>query len=40
MLLLLFVMKDKLFNFDKFPILSAWDMRQLMMFLFMSEICP
>lgn len=37
MLLLLFVMKEKLFNFEKFPILSAWDMRQLMMVLFMNE---
>jgi hypothetical protein len=38
MLLLLFIFREKLLNFKNFPLLSAWDIRQLMQVLIICEM--
>ena len=40
MLLLLFILKEKLLNFYQMPLLSAWDIRQLLMIIFASKVRP
>jgi len=38
MLLLLFIFREKLLNFKNFPLLSAWDIEQLMQVLIICEM--
>jgi len=40
MLLLLFILKEKLLNFYQMPLLSAWDIHQLLVVVFASTIQP
>ena len=40
MLLLLFILKEKLSNFYQMPLLSAWDIHQLLVVVFASAIQP
>lgn len=38
MLLLLFIFREKQINFEKMPLLSAWDIRQIMQLLIISQL--
>lgn len=39
MLLLLFIFREKLLNFKELPLLSAWDIKQLMQFFIFTSLC-
>lgn len=40
MLLLLFILKEKLLNFYQMPLLSAWNIQQLLMVIIASKVRP
>ena len=40
MLAMFFMMKEKLLNFMQIPLLSAWDIRQIMFVIILSQMKP